>query len=72
MCVLKFNITINYMLVFENNYTHIITVFVSSMVDTVLKKYSKISYSLNTTDLVSFLYVICMIWLYLSFLNNYI
>lgn len=72
MCVLKFNITINYMLVFENNYTHIITVFVYSMVDTVLKKYSKISYSLNTTDLVSFLYVICMIWLYLSFLNNYI
>lgn len=72
MCVLKFNITINYMLVFENNYTHIITVFISSMVDTVLKKYSKISYSLNTTDLVSFLYVICMIWLYLSFLNNYI
>lgn len=61
MCVLKFNITINYMLVFENNYTHIITVFISSMVDTVLKKYSKISYSLNTTDLVSFLYVICMI-----------
>ena len=47
-CVVEFNMTTSYIMIFQNKYTDIMTLFICYIYDMIFHMYSKISHFLKT------------------------